>query len=69
MTQFDELAKMTAGKTLPLTGKNEDNEVVIIEGGASEGERFFRVTTVQHNDWCRVNTYWEYGTIEETYKK
>ena len=69
MTQFDELAKMTDGKTLPLTAKNEDNEVVIIEGGASEGERFFRVTTVQHNNWCRINTYWEYGTIEETYKK
>ena len=69
MTKFDELAKMTDGKTLPITGKNEDNEVVIIEGGASEGERFFRVTAVQHNNWCRINTYWEYGTIEETYKK
>ena len=69
MAKFEELAKMTDGKTLPLIGKNEDNEVVIIEAGANEGERFFRVTTVQHNDWCRINTYWESGTIEETYKK
>ncbi len=69
MAKFDELKKMTEGKNLPLMGKNEDNEVVIIEGGVSNEERFFRVTTVQHNDWCRINTYWEYGTIEETYKK
>lgn len=69
MAQYDELVKMTDGKTLPLVGKNEDNEVVIIEAGASEGDRFFRVTTVQHNDWCKINTYWESGTIEETYKK
>ena len=69
MAKYEELAKMTDGKPLPLFGKNEDNEVVIIEAGAAEDERFFRVTTVQHNDWCRINTYWESGTIEETYKK
>ena len=69
MAQYDELVKMTDGKALPLVGKNEDNEVVIIEAGASEGDHFFRVTTVQHNDWCRINTYWESGTVEETYKK
>ena len=69
MTQFIELERMTDGKTLPITGKNEDNEVVIIEAGCSNGERFFRVTTVQHNNWCRINTYWENGTIEGTYRK
>ena len=69
MVRFSELTKMTEGKPLPLIGKNEDNEVVIVEAGASKGERFFRVTTAQHNDWCRINTYWEHGTIEETYKK
>lgn len=69
MAKFEELVKMTDGKTLPIIGKNEDNEVVIIEAGANEDERFFRVTTVQHNDWCRINTYWESGTVEETYKK
>lgn len=67
--QYQELRKITEGKDLPMFGKTEDNEIVIIEGGASEGERFFRTTTVQHNDWCRVNIYWENGTIEETYKK
>ena len=69
MTKFRDLEKMTSGKNLPLIGKNEDNEVVIIEGGANDGGRFFRVTTAQHNDWCRINTYWEDGTIEETYRK
>ena len=69
MTKFNELKRMTQDKVLPLICKNEDNEVVIIEYGITNGERFFRVTTVQDNDWCRINTYWESGTIEETYKK
>lgn len=69
MTKFDEMKRLTQGKILPLICKNEDNEVVIIEYGISNEERFFRVTTAQHNDWCRINTYWESGTTEETYRK
>lgn len=69
MTQFNTLETMTKNKQLPIMGTNEDNEVVIIESGASIGEKFFRVTTVQKNDWLRINTYWENGTTEETYKK
>ena len=66
---YEELKEMTEGRSLPLMGNNEDNELVIIEEGAREGEHFFKVTTVQHNNWCRINTYWEDGTREETYKK
>jgi hypothetical protein len=69
MTKFGELKQLTNGKILPLTGKNENGEIVIIEYGISGEERFFRVTTCQHNNWCRINTYWEDGTIEETYRK
>lgn len=69
MTKFYELKNMTQGKILPVIYRNVDNEVIIIEYGISNEERFFRVTTVQHNGWCRINTYWESGTTEETYKK
>ncbi len=69
MTKFNELKRITQGKILPAIYKNEDNEVIIIEYGISNKERFFRITTVQHNDWCRINTYWESGTTEETYRK
>ena len=65
MSRFEELKGMTCGKSLPLSAMNEYGEVIIIEGGA----RFFRVTTAQHNGWCRVKTYWEDGTIEESYRK
>ena len=69
MTKFDELKCLTQGKILPVAYRNIDLEVVIIEYGITNGERFFRVTTAQHNGWCRINTYWESGTTEETYRK
>ena len=69
MNKFYELRRITQEKILPIICKNEDNEVVIIEYGISNGERFFKVTTAQHNDWCRINTYWESGIMEETYRK
>lgn len=66
---FRELEKFTEGKELPLFCHNEDKEVVVVEEGCREGERFFRLTTAQHNDWCRINVYWEDGTVEEMYRK
>lgn len=69
MTTFTYLKTITESKSLPLTTKNDDGENVIIEQGAESGESFFIVVTAQNNGWCRINTYWQDGTIEETYRK
>jgi len=54
---------------LPIGGRNSDNEIIIVSAGEDCGESFYRLTTAQHNGWIRINTYWESGTTEETYRK
>lgn len=66
---YQEIKKLTKGKEFPMTAENENGEVVILEIGYVDGEMIFTVTTAQSNGWLRVNTYWEDGTIEETYKR
>lgn len=66
---YKELSTLTEGKSFPLAAENEDGERVIIEVGANEGGRFFRVTTAQNNDWYRIETIWEDGFREEAYSK
>ena len=66
---YKRIAGLVAGKSLPLAGRNEHGEAVTIEGGSSNGRRFFRVTTAQSNNWCRVNTYYENGDSDETYRR
>lgn len=53
------------GKELPLSGENENGETVIIEGNDS----CYILTTIQKNDWCRINEYYSDGTTTETYEK
>ena len=54
---------------LPLSAKNENGELVIIEERISDGIPFYRLTTVQDNNWCRINRYYADGTIDETYER
>ena len=54
---------------LPLWAKNENGELVIIEERISDGIPFYRLTTVQNNNWCRINCYYADGTINETYER
>ena len=54
---------------LPLSAKNENGELVIIEERISDGIPFYRLTTVQNNKWCRINCYYADGTIDETYER
>ena len=54
---------------LPLSAKNENGELVIIEERISDGIPFYRLTTVQNNNWCRINCYYADGTIDETYER
>lgn len=66
---FEYIKDLVQGKELPWMGQNEDGEFVIIECGACESCICFKVTTVQDNDWLRINHYYEDGTVEETYRK
>lgn len=66
---YKKIAALVAGKNLPVAGRNEHGEAVTIERGLSHGRRFFQVTTAQNNNWCRINTYYENGDSEETYRR
>lgn len=61
--------RMAEGHTLPCGGRNAAGEVVILEAGSLAGERFYRTKTFQENGWCRINTYYESGDQDETYKR
>lgn len=66
---YKDIEKLVDGKEFPLMGKNEYGECVLLERGEDENGRFYRTTVAQHNDWCRINTYYENGSIDETYEK
>ena len=66
---YNEIKKMVEGKALPIMGENQDGEPVIIEEGRSEAGHFYRLTTAQHNNWCRINVHYEDGSTDEIYKK
>lgn len=66
---FSELMELTKNHTLPLGATNEEGEFVILEAGTRDGERYFRLTTAQHNGWCRINYVYEDGTVEELFEK
>ena len=68
-TTFQDLKKMTAGKTFPMTAVNADGEAVIVEAGKEGGVRFYKLSTAQHNNWLRINYIWEDGTMEELYER
>ena len=63
------LRELTAGRTLPLSATNADGENVIIEEGREEGVHYYRLETIQKNNWSRINHYYEDGTSTETYEK
>ena len=50
---------------MPLAGKNDEGETIIIEICKNN----IIVRTYQHNNWCRTNIYWKDGTVEELYDK
>ena len=67
---YTKIAALVAGRVLPLAGRNSSGEAVVIEGGSEQGAgAFFKVTTAQSNNWCRVNTYYASGVQEETYHR
>ena len=72
---YDTLKKRTErwqaeGNTLPAISENWNGEATILtEGETDEGNNFFRLRTAQKNGWIAVTTYYEDGTITETFEK
>lgn len=60
-----ELMKHHAEFELPLSGKNENGENVLI----SINEHNITIQTCQSNDWFRTNIYYDDGTSEELFEK
>lgn len=54
-----------SGLSLPCTAHNESGEFVVIEKSGSA----FRLTTLQSNNWLRINEYYPDGTITETFER
>ena len=65
---YNELRKLISGKNLPISATNENGENVIIEEGSdNELGHFYRTENAQHNNWVRINYYYENGDTEELY--
>jgi hypothetical protein len=62
---YSEIDRLVAGRRLPLSAETDTGEWVIIEGG----DDYYQLTTVQNNGWCRINEFYEDGTITETYER
>ena len=52
----------------PVAGVNEDGEHAIIEHYNGD-DPYFKITTLQHNGWTRINYYYEDGSREELYER
>lgn len=67
--QLKEIVKKykSEGHSLPCSAENENGEYVIITEGEDSGIHFIELYTCQENDVGRINTYYEDGTITETY--
>ena len=66
---YQELKNLTDGKQLPIAGKNEDGENVIVSHGKIGDRKYYKLTTAQSNGWTRYNYVYEDGDTEESYAK
>lgn len=58
-----------SGLTCPFSAENRNKEQIIVEMGKNECGKYICLTTVQHNNWCRINYYYEDGTEEEMFEQ
>lgn len=66
---YQEFKSITDGKQLPISGKNDNNENVIISHGTIDGRKYYKLTTAQNNGWTRFNYIYEDGDTEESFTK
>lgn len=68
-TTFETIKKIVGDFELPCVAQNEYGEMIIIDAGKDDEGCFFKLTTAQKNDWCRVEHFYETGMMTETYEK
>lgn len=68
---FSRIKKIEADHPLPVVGRNDLGEYVIVDKGPDGGESgpSYKLITLQDNGWLRINTHYEDGSSEESYKK
>lgn len=67
---YEEIKELVKNEKMPISATNENGENVIIEQGRTADDiHYFQLTTIQENDWCRINCYYADGTIDETYDR
>ena len=62
----DVVAKLAKNGPGPYLGNNDSGEAVTLY--QSEDGNYYVVETLQSNGVCRVNTYYEDGTVTEWYE-
>jgi len=66
---YEEMKELVKNKQLPLMGENKVGESVIVSEGKDEEGHYYQTETAQYNGWLRVNTYYETGTVTETFDR
>ena len=66
---YQKLAEIIKGETIPLTAENGDKERVIIEKLHNGDMEYYQLSTFQCNGWVRINRYYEDGSFDETYER
>ena len=66
---YEECLELTKDcKNFPIAGVNECGEHVVITH-CNGDDPYFRIATLQHNGWIRINNYYKDGSSEEMYEK
>lgn len=68
MKSFEEFKNELYNSTAPkgmFSSVNENNENIILE----ITDEYLKTSTLQNNDWIRVNVYYKDHTVEEYYDK
>ena len=69
MGMYEWIRELLRDRNLPVGGVTASGEYIIIEQGQDEAGAFYRVTTLQDNDWLRINTLYANGDSTETYRR
>lgn len=68
MISYKQFERDLKNKKLPIAG-TINGDTSIVSKGKDEAGSFYQTRTAQKNGWIRVNTYYEDGTVTETFEK